>query len=109
MLCRRRLGGIQFIHIDDLRLQRVSSHVRYSVGDDAVSFGESHSSSGEDLGTPEARESFDDGDDLNLDEIFPGNFNFSDEELEDVWASLGIPVDPSTHDNNEEPFYYELQ
>ena len=109
VLCRRSLGNIRFVQVNELSTVELPTQVRYSVNDGSISWnsssGQSTSGSGEhDEGGNEA-----DIDEFDLDSIFPEDLNFTEEELEEALTSLGLPADTMTSLNREEPLYYEIE
>ena len=109
ILCRRRLGSLRFIHVNELTTVELPTQVRYSVNEDTVSWDSSNShptnrSDGQDTDGNEA-----DIDEFDLDSILPEDLNFTEEELEEALATLGLPADTMASLNTEEPLYYELE
>ena len=109
VLCRRNLGNIRFVQVNEFGTVELPTQVRYSVNDGSISWnsssGQSTSGSGEhDEGGNEA-----DIDEFDLDSIFPEDLNFTEEELEEALTSLGLPADTMTSLNREEPLYYKIE
>ena len=109
VLCRRSLGNIRFVQVNELGTVELPTQVRYSANGDSVSWGSSsgqltNRSDGHDTDGNEA-----DIDEFDLDSIFPEDLNFTEGELEEALASLGLPADTMASLNTEEPLYYELE
>ena len=109
LLCRRRLGSLRFVYIEDLTNEGYLPQVRYAVEEEVVSLDGFHSETNGSLDIVPEYETPNNDDDLSLDEIFPSNFNFSDEEIEEILESLGFPVGASALSDNAEPLYHELE
>ena len=108
VLCRRSLGNIRFVQVNELGTVELPTQVRYSVNDDSVSWG---SSGGLTSGSEEHDEDGNEADidDFDLDSIFPEDLTFTEEELEEALTSLGLPADTMASLSNEEPLYYEIE